>query len=379
MQSEFGKLPSTPQSPFLNNLPTPVKAFIRPMLFASVGLHALLIFLPLPGEKEPPKPAPEKTVKVTQLPPASKPNAATAKPLSKVPISARLPRPVIPAARPDSITIPSTTRRPIAQPASEAAAANQPAPSAATGSDANSAQTTPAASNPFADFPRYPNAKPGSFESLSPALSLSSFQTSAPLATVETFFMGELPKKGFETGSPEKRGSVEVISVTKGGVTKYLHLITRDGKGTVYLLLDTPIDVNSLPKDAKIETEPPEKLELNKLFTDIADNIELRVNFVTSNSDTELKDPTSFAVPGIEFDYGKVTKIPGGEPFSLAELDALLQPELEGIGFTLTASADYGGAKVYQITKNSYTRYLAIAPTNDGGGWVYVFEKAPGQ
>lgn len=364
MQSEFGKLPSTPQFPFLNNLPAPARALVRPMLFASVGLHALLIFVPLPGEKEPSKPAPEKTVKVTQLPPTSKSNS-TVKPLAKVPI-APSPRPVIPAARPNSITIPSTSRPRPVEPAPTAV------PSTAPGS---TAPTTPAANNPFADFPRYANATQGSFESLSPALSLSSFQTSDSLSTVETFFTGELPKRQFEIGSSTNLSSVKVIPVTKGGVTKYLHLIARDGKGTVFLLLDTSIDVNSLPKDAKIETEPPEKLELTQLFTELAD----QVNFVTNNPDTELNDPTSFvSAPNIEFDQGKVTKIPEGTTIPLAELEPLLQSQLGGIGFTLTASSGYGGAKVYQITKNSYTRYLAIAPTNDGGGWVYVFDRAPG-
>ena len=372
MQSEFGKLPSTPQFPFWNNLPTPVKSFVRPMLFASVGLHALLIFVPLPGEKEPPKPAPEKTVKVTQLPPASKPNS-TAKPLSKVAVTPA-PRPVIPAARPNALTIPSTVRtRPVAQPAPETAAAPKSAPSSAPDT---AASTTPAANNPFADFPRYPNAKPGSFESLSPALSLSSFQTSDPSATVEAFFTSELPKKQFEIGSPNNLNSVKVIPVTKGGVTKYLHLITREGKGTVFLLLDNSIDVNSLPKDTKIETEPPEKLELTQLFTELAD----QVNFVTNNPDTELKDPTSFiSAPGIEFDQGKATEIGAPTTVPIAQLDAMLQTKLASIGFTSTASGTYAGSPVYQVVKNSYARYLIIAPTNDGGGWVYVFDRAPGK
>lgn len=366
MQSELGKLPSTPQSPFLNNLPAPVKALVRPMLFASVGLHALLIFLPLPSEKEPPKPAPEKTVKVTQLPPASKPNAANAKPLAKVPI-APLPRPVIPAARPNSITIPSPIRPRTVE------SAPAPVPSTVP---AAAAPTTPAASNPFADFPRYPNAKPGSFESLPATLNPSSFQTSDSLATVEAFFKSELPKKQFEAGEPTNLGSVKVIQVTKSGVTKHLHLFARSGKGTVFLLLDTPIDVTALPKDAKIETEPPEKLELTQLFTELAD----RVNFVTNNPDTELNDPTSFvSAPNVEFDQGKVTKIPEGTTIPLADLEPLLQSQLEGIGFTLSALSNYGGAKVYQIAKNSYMRYLTIAPTNDGGGWIYVFDREPGK
>lgn len=364
MQSEFGKLPSTPQFPFWNHLPDPVKAFVRPMLFASVGLHALLIFVPLPGEKEPPKPAPEKTVKVTQLPPTSKPNS-TAKPLAKVPI-APSPRPVIPAARPNALTIPSTIRpSPIAQPALEAAAAPQTAPSNA-----------PAASNPFADFPRYANATSGSFDSLPATLNPSSFQTSDSLAIVEAFFKSELPKKQFEAGDPTNLGSVKVIQVTKGGVTKYLHLLARDGKGTVFLLLDTPLDINSLPKDTKFQNEPPEKLELTQLFTDLADT----VNFVGDNADTQLQDPTTFlSAKGVETDQGKVTSLGEGITVSLADLDALLPSKIADIGFTVTPSSSYAGSKVYQITKNSFTRYLAIAPTNDGGGWVYIFDREPGK
>lgn len=360
MQREFAKLPSIPQLPFWNNLPTPAKALIRPMLLASVGLHALLLFVPLPGENQPPKPPPEKTVKVTQLPLTSK-SKSNPQPLAKATIVP--PKRVMPAARPNAITIPSLIKPTPVESAPEAAAASP-------------SKSAPAANNPFADFPRYANAKPGSFESLPATLDPSSFQTSDPLKTVEAFFTSELPKKQFETGSPTNLGGINVIPVTKGGVTKYLHLITRDGKGTVFLLLDTPIDINSLPKDTKIQTEPPEKLELTQLFTELAD----QVNFVANNPDTELNDPTSFvSASGIEFDQGKATTIGAGTTVPLAQLNTLLQSQLGNIGFTLTAAGSYGGGTVYQITKNSYTRYLTIAPTQDGGGWVYVFEKAPGQ
>ncbi|MCY7323650.1 MAG: hypothetical protein LH660_18055 [Phormidesmis sp. CAN_BIN36] len=360
MQSEFGKLPSTPQFPFWNNLPTPVKSLVRPMLFASVGLHALLIFVPLPGEKQESKPAPEKTVKVTQLPPTSKSNS-TAKPLAKVAVTPA-PRPVIPAARPNALTIPSTVRpSSVAQPAP--AAAPNPAPA-----------TPPATNNPFNDFPRYPNATVGSFESLPATLSPLSFQTSDPLADVEKFFRSELPKKQFEIGTPIDLGDVKAIPVTKGSITKYLHLFTRS-KGTVYLLLDTPIPINSLPKGTKFQEELPERGELNKLLTE---DLVVKVNFVNNNPDTELSEPTSFASVAVDLDIGKATKVPEGTTIPIAELDTLLQSQLASIGFTLTPSGDYGGGKVYQITKNSYTSYLTIAPTQDGGGWVYVFEKAPG-
>ena len=370
MQSEFGKLPSIPQFSFFNNLPAPVKALVRPMLFASVGLHAVLLFMPLPGDHQPSKPAPEKTVKVTQLPPASK-SKSTVPALPKVAIAP--PKPVIPAARPNAITIPAPIKPiPVAQPTPAAAAPPKPTPAATPGSDAP--PVTAPANNPFADFPRYANATPGSFGSLSAALDPSSFQTSDPLATVEGFFTKELPKKQFEMGTPTNLGSVKVISVTKGGVTKYLHLLARDSKGTVFLLLDTPIDINSLPKDTKIATEPPEKLDLHQGFTDLAD----QVNFVNNNADTELSDPDSFkSVSGVEFDQGKATEIGAGGTVPLAQLDAMVQTKLASIGFTVSAAAPYGGGSVYQITKNSYTRYLAIAPTKDGGGWVYVFEKAP--
>ncbi|WP_143162007.1 hypothetical protein [Phormidesmis priestleyi] len=357
MQREFGKLPSIPQFPFWNNLPTPVKTIVRPMLLASVGLHALLLFVPLPGENQPSKPTPEKTVKVTQLPPTSQ-SKSKAQPLAKATI-APSPKRVMPAARPNAITIPSLIKPKPVESAPETAAASKSAP---------------AANNPFADFPRYANAKPGSFESLPAALSPLSFQTGDPLTTVEAFFRSELPKKQFEIGSPTNLGDVKAISVTKGGVTKYLHLMTRAGKGTVFFLLDNAIDINSLPKDTKIQTEPPEKLELTQLFTELAD----QVNFVTNNPEQELNDPIFVSASGIEFDQGKATAIGAGTTVPLAQLDAQLQSQLANIGFTVTASGSYGGGTVYQITKNSYSRYLTIAPTKDGGGWVYVFEKAPG-
>lgn len=58
---------------FSKNLPAPVRILIRPMLFTSLGLHGLLLSLPIPSEQKSDPPLKQEPVRVTQLPPAPSP------------------------------------------------------------------------------------------------------------------------------------------------------------------------------------------------------------------------------------------------------------------------------------------------------------------
>lgn len=94
----------------------PVRLLIRPILFAALGLHALLLFTPIPSQPKPQEPDDKKDpVKITQLPTAKPPSA---KPLAKVQ-KAKATR--------------ATTSTKLANPSTPAA--SSAAPSTAVGSD----------------------------------------------------------------------------------------------------------------------------------------------------------------------------------------------------------------------------------------------------
>ena len=65
----------------LKSLPAPLRLIIRPILFAALGIHALLLFTPFPAEQKPKPPEDKKNpVKITQI--------QTVKPLKTVPTNA---------------------------------------------------------------------------------------------------------------------------------------------------------------------------------------------------------------------------------------------------------------------------------------------------
>ncbi len=79
-------------------MPAPLRMLLRPMLFLALGLHALLLFVPIPSEQKP-KEADDKKdpLKITQLP-----TAKPASPKSLKPIASAARKPTIAAKTPRS-------------------------------------------------------------------------------------------------------------------------------------------------------------------------------------------------------------------------------------------------------------------------------------
>ncbi len=355
-----------PQFSPLNNLPAPVRALVRPMLFASVGLHALFLFVPFPGANKESKPPQEKTVKVTQLPSTSK--IIGAKPIVKPSLAPKsLVIPNRPIARPQSAIppIPSQIKPvPKAEPASQKAQPeSQAQPSSAVDSN-----------NPLNSFPHFPGAQPG-------CLGVPScYSTGKDLSTVSGYFEKELPSKKYAIQPSPPESDRRVYEISKDGTKQFLSLIF-DGNSTLYVLADAPRTLADLQKTVQI---PPE-------FTN---NILSQLSQSVSGSElaSDLNPtPDNFADPNLFF-----TSL-GGADASGFEVAAETNPEVETLklvrgktptqlfssffggslqtnGFESTPIASgYGGGELYQIKKGSSKPfYLNLVPTKDGASTIVV-------
>ena len=108
------------QSLSLKAVPSPMRMLFRPILFAALGFHALLLFTPLPAEQRPKEPDDKKDpLKVTQLPTAVpqpiKPAAKVNVKVTAVKRSTVVPaRPIVPPPAPPTTFTPAITSTPSA-------------------------------------------------------------------------------------------------------------------------------------------------------------------------------------------------------------------------------------------------------------------------
>jgi hypothetical protein len=92
--SEFIHAVFMTQSLSLKTLPAPLRLMVRPMLLMALGIHALLLFTPLPSEQKPKEPDDKKNpIKITQLPTAKPPEAKPVAVKAKVAVRAANPAP----------------------------------------------------------------------------------------------------------------------------------------------------------------------------------------------------------------------------------------------------------------------------------------------
>ncbi|NJO67162.1 MAG: hypothetical protein HC832_07235, partial [Leptolyngbyaceae cyanobacterium RM1_405_57] len=69
----------------LENLPAPLRLLLRPWAIVSVGLHVLVLLLPLPDRSTSEPPLAEEPVRITQLPASPAPTAPSPAALSSPP------------------------------------------------------------------------------------------------------------------------------------------------------------------------------------------------------------------------------------------------------------------------------------------------------
>lgn len=361
------------QALFLKNLPAPLQFWVRPMLFASLGLHGLLLALPMQSEH---KPAPTKKepdkVKITQLPtktnsPAPKISPlATPKPAAIVPPAKLAPQPnpirqsvITPPASPiSSISRPQPQPTPTTAPATPAPsttpASAQPTPTASTTpAPTATSSPSPVSQDPFADFPIYPNATPGSGGLLPGDADKAARTVKADLSTVMAYYKTELPNKKFDAKSTTEETDLKVSQVSKGGVSQYLHL-KYTGENTIIVLAPQPLDLKNL---GNLEVEPPEAREFQTILGQL-----VNVDVLPAIGLSDLQDASAFQGGNVKSLLGEFKEV------TPQALGASLEQGLRAQQFEVSAiSTSFAGGILYQVKKGSYVGYLSLAPTKTPG------------
>lgn len=326
--------------------PTPKQAQISKWswlgLLASVGLHLGLMLIPTGSEPkpEPPKQQ-EKQVRITQFPKLVKPVTVpkkvvkpAIKPLVKPAVRSQLAPPPIPRPTPT------------------------PTPAAANIPD------TPGASA-WDDFPIYPGSQPGCFN-------LSSCQQTADAVNlVAAFYEKELPAKKYTIKPIVKQADKQVFQVSRGDQSQFLNVLQTE-KGSLYVLAPGQISLEELKKAVEV---PPE------------------VAAILSNLDAQNADSSSFAQPELFYTQstdrglGAGTLVPksairtvslvSGYMFDTM-MDEFFRSNLQNNDFEIIdIPQDFGGGKVYELTKGSLKLYLNLVPTKDNSGTLVVVWKDP--
>lgn len=325
----------------LRQLPAPVRLLIRPMLIAAIGLHALLLFTPIPSEEKPKKTDDKETpVKITQLP--------TAKPAPKA--RPKLAKPALPKVnRPKPAIAPPVQKTPVT-----------PQRAAST--------TSTDTKNPFADFPHYPGATP--YKDLE---NLRVANGASPVSVV-AHFRKALPARKFTiTDEPESN----TFKVSRGGISYYLSVV-EDGSQTFYLLGPDKLDKDKLAKIKKGDV-----VGIPKELGDIAKELDSAYSTSSDNSATsfDLTDPSSFLEPDKDNPSNQVyvngiseTRVVEGQP--PAQVYQALQSILKKFD-SATESGTYAGGSLYELKKGSFTGYLNLVPGKAGGTIAVIWMKRP--
>lgn len=316
------------------------------MLFAALGLHALLLFAPLPSEQKLKKPDDqENPVKITQLP--------TAKPAVK-------PRPKL--VKP---ALPKLNRpRPAAVTAPVPKAPAKPTASSPTGA-------TDSAKDPFADFPHYQGSTPNCYGKTD--LGENCREASVSLSSLVSYFEKALPDKKF-TSVPVGGGSsrVKIFQVSKGGKSLYLSVLSDGDSKTVYLL--APESIDSLDKLKKAEGTPKAIADLYDQVADAGQGTNDATPGDFKQPDAYYKDPTAILPEQLGAIYGSPKLVDGSTD---DQVYAALKTYLTKSGYSAEPAGSYGGGPLYEIKDASFTGYLNLAPSKTGGPIVVVWIKKP--
>lgn len=326
----------------LKNLPAPLQSLIKPMLFISLGLHALLLLVPVSSNEENPILAKEEAVKITQLPDASSKPSTTA---SKAPSKPSQPSRASSSSRPPSAVAPGS----------------QGAETGQSSSVGDQSSTGDQSSNPFADFPHYPDAQPGCFGKQ------DCRQTAAKIQAVAGHFEQQLPAKKY-TASPFANGADrKVYQVSKGGITQYLNLFMEAG-GTVYVLGPKPLNKEDIKKSVAIPADVTIVIgELGR-----------------AASDTDFDDPSNFYAQYSRVDEGSLL-VPTFKPDvsddvtptivsqTADQVKNNLESKLNSKGLKLSQVGTYGGGILFELQKGNATAgYVNLVPAKSRNETIIV-------
>lgn len=352
---------------YLKQLPTTVVWLIRPALFLSVGLHLLLLLLPILPDRTSEEDAastqvePEETqVALTPLPiaptpepqpavvPSPMPSLAAQPPVSSPPAPIRNSAPTIPQPQP---VAPSAAQPPILQPTAPVSPTSaQPSPAVASSPAAPPNRIVA----PFASFPHLDGSQPGCFDQSAGDCQ----QISGNFRQVSQALTTQLSNQGYDV---KQRNDLEetgrqVYEVTKDEVTRYLSVISSDLAGTAYILASEPVTQADIEQIATVQTE---------------------LQTLLDNLGGTAASATQFAYPEFFFTGTQLRPEINGQPYVVngtetMQLTDRLMDALQANGFQTSQIGEYGGGSVYEVGQKAFLGYINLVPTQDGTGTIVV-------
>jgi hypothetical protein len=346
------RLPNLPKFLNFKDLPEPFNHLAKPLVIVSVGLHAALLFAPIPSPPPKPKPVPPKTIKITALPPIKSNNSVKNKLSTRS--SVKPPRSTV-ATKGLVIQRQTKNQKPTKPQTASSVPSVKPAPVEETSSDAN---------NPLNDFPRYPGAIPNCYGFT------TCFQTDKPLDLVSQFFQQELPKRKYALTPDAAESDRKVFKFSKGGTQQFLNIFS-DGQTSFYLLASEAMKRSDIQNAVQI---PP---DFSKIMADLPPVAE---GESTDASPDQFANPTDFfSSLGGEAPDGSITntkQIDGVDTirFVRGKTQAqLLSDYFTQSGFQPKSIATYGGGPLYEVKKGTFKPfYLNLVPAQGNKGTIVV-------
>ncbi|HEY9652583.1 MAG TPA: hypothetical protein V6C95_18140 [Coleofasciculaceae cyanobacterium] len=378
---------------FLKNLPA-TRIIFRPMLLVALGLHGIVLMLPISSDLDKPEPEKEKTVKITKLPITVKSSSQSSPQSSSKPTPQPTPQkrqttlaqtPPLRQINPSPIIIErvvqikASPEEPISQPSAtpdepQKKSQNQQENKSGTPQEPTQQDLRQESNQSqkivefFAVFPRYPGAKKGSGGVLRSQFDEATyiFHTDDNLERVASKFEKELlPNENFARPKEIRNDTnfkvYEVSSDT--GEKKFLHLISKQGKTAIYLESDN----YSLEQLTDAETEDRDyDLFTGYIFTAIE---MVKSQYNLKNFDPEKDIDTLMAreqFTSEKFDLKKARKTTPDKPVSQNDLVSSLNQQLNTLGFaSLSPEGNYERAALYKVANEKYVSYIVLAPTKD--------------
>lgn len=305
-------------------------------LLLSIGLHIGLLLIPSGHEPlPPPKSEPEKQVRITQL----------AK-LKTVKLPKKVVKPLVKRVqRPRSTPL-------IVQP-------KPPTPPQALPSLGDSPVQGATESSSWDDFPIYPGAQTGCFGLP------SCLQTSDSLKQVADYYAKELPAKKYALTPKIQEAGRQVFQVSRKGEAQFLSIIQTD-KGQAIVLSDAPRSLDDLKK--AVEVPPEVATILSSLAAENAKPADFVQADVAYTKSAEKGYASGAAIPKPE-----VVNISLVRSYSFdTMMSEFFRSNLVNAGFDVTDLPDFGGGKLYKVSKESSTLFLSLLPSHDGDNTLIV-------
>lgn len=323
------------------------RSCIRPLWLLSLGLHLLVLRIPLPATQ--PQPQTTKSVKITKLSPIPK-SSVTPFPQSKATATNPKPNPktiaTAPVQQPDTIPPTKSVQSPTlpkVTPTSSPIATPKP-------------QTTsePLSGTELKKLLQFPNAKI--------ACGGNCAETTASLSEVATYFNKKLTSANLKVEPLIQEPTRQVLKLPKTEPTQFLSILTR-ASNTIYALADQAVSLEDLKR---AEESVP---SISDILGSIK-GLEPVTESAIAPAQQKLFEGRDDAL--IE----SKNLLTGMKPEDV--WNTYLDQELKANGFNVfVGPTSYGGGPVYIIRRSLSVSYLNLVPSEDGTGTVVVFWKVP--